>query len=151
MDKIVIKSESPFNRDSKMLMNELSYILETITGSSGRSSFDSNDVIVSRSLFVIARNDLDEAIGCGAYRPINNEIAEIKRMYTKIKSHGVGSKILSYLELNANKMGYKKLWLETRVVNVNTVKFYKKRGYNEIVNYGKYKGKKDSICFEKNL
>ena len=75
--------------------------------------------------------------------------AEIKRMYSKEK--GTGSKILSYLERQAQQMGYKMLRLETRIVNANAVSFYERNEYRKIPNYGKYAGRENSICFEKSL
>jgi ribosomal protein S18 acetylase RimI-like enzyme len=48
-------------------------------------------------------------------------------------------------------MGYSKLWLETRIINERAVEFYKKRGYHQISNYGKYVENEKAICFEKIL
>ncbi|MCR8843054.1 GNAT family N-acetyltransferase [Paenibacillus sp. SC116] len=79
-------------------MDLLSDTLQSITGDSGKNSFDLADVCVPRSIFVIARNQDGEPIGCGAIRPIDNNTAELKRMFAKLKSHGVGSAILNYLE-----------------------------------------------------
>ena len=46
----------PNSPDALILMNELSQELESITGSSGKNSFDQNDVCVPRALFVVAYN-----------------------------------------------------------------------------------------------
>ena len=148
---ITIKEEDPNTSDAFLLMAELSKTLEMITGDSGKSSFNINDVCIPRSLFVIARNDKGEAVGCGAIRPINENIAEVKRMYAKTKAKGIGSQILSYLEIHAQKFGYSALWLETRLVNQQAVSFYEKSGYHRISNYGKYVHRPESVCFEKFL
>ncbi|MCX7711172.1 MAG: GNAT family N-acetyltransferase [Clostridia bacterium] len=148
---ISIAEESPNTPDALSLLDELSEALACITGDSGRSSFNPDDVCVPRSLFVVARNQDGEAIGCGAIRPINGEIAEVKRMYAKIKSMGIGTEILSYLEAQAQKMGYSALWLETRLVNQNAVSFYETRGYRRIKNYGRYVDNPKAVCFEKRL
>lgn len=141
----------PNTQDAINLMEELSNSLKIITGDSGKNSFNSNDVIVPRSLFVVAYNEDGEAIGCGAIRPINEDIAEVKRMYAKTKASGVGSKILQHLENEAQKLGYSALWLETRLINKKAVSFYEKKGYHRISNYGKYVNRPEAICFEKNL
>lgn len=138
-------------QDAINLMEELSKSLEFITGDSGKNSFNSNDVSVPRSLFVIAYNEEGEAIGCGAIRPINEEVAEVKRMFAKTKAIGVGSEILKYLENGAKKLGYSALWLETRLINERAVAFYEKNGYHRISNYGKYVNKPEAVCFEKNI
>lgn len=146
----IIKTD-PWSKDAIMLMEELSKTLKKITGDSGENSFDLKDVCVPRSLFVVEYDHEEKAIGCGAFRPINEEVAEVKRMFSKEKSKGVGGKILSYLEKEAYNMGYSKLWLETRIINERAVEFYKKRGYHQISNYGKYVGNEKAICFEKIL
>lgn len=141
----------PNTQDAINLMEELSNSLEFITGDSGENSFNSNDVSVPRSLFVVAYNEDGEAIGCGAIRPINEAIAEVKRMFAKTKAIGVGSEIFQHLENEAQKLGYSALWLETRLINKKAVSFYEKRGYHRISNYGKYVNRPEAICFEKNI
>lgn len=37
------------------------------------------------------------AVGCGAFRELSDDTAEIKRMYARKKSSGVGGKILPIL------------------------------------------------------
>jgi N-acetylglutamate synthase-like GNAT family acetyltransferase len=95
------------------LLEGLSKLLESITGDSGKGSFNLSDVCVPRALFVIARNQNGEAVGCGAIRPIGENIAEVKRMYAKIRGMGIGTEILTYLEIQAQKLRYSALWLET--------------------------------------
>ena len=141
----------PNTQDAINLMEELSKSLEFITSDSGKNSFNSNDVCVPRSLFVIAYNENGEAIGCGAIRPINEYVAEVKRMFAKIKAIGVGSEILQHLENQAQKLGYSALWVETRLINKRAVSFYEKKGYHRISNYGKYVNKPEAVCFEKNI
>ena len=146
-----IIATDPNAPDALLLMDELSQSLESITGSTGRNSFDIKDVYVPRSLFVIAYDNDGEAIGCGAIRPINENIAEVKRMFAKTKAIGVGTAILHHLEIEAKKMGYSALWLETRLINKRAVSFYEKRGYYCINNYGKYVDKPEAVCFEKKI
>lgn len=141
----------PNASEATLLLNELSEELESITGNSGKSSFNENDVYVPRSLFVVAYSDNDEPIGCGAIRPISEDIAEVKRVFARVKGRNVGTEVLNYLETQAKKMGYSTLWLETRLINKRAVVFYENRGYHRIPNYGKYENRTEAICFEKNL
>jgi len=141
----------PNSQDASDLMEKLSKNLELITGDSGKNSFNPNDVCVPRSLFVVAYNEYGEAIGCGAIRPINQDVAEVKRMFAKTKAIGVGSEILHHLENQAQKLGYSAIWLETRLINKRAVSFYEKKGYHRISNYGKYVNKPEAVCFEKNI
>lgn len=151
MHHIIVQKEDPNTQDAKMLMNLLSDTLESITGDSGRNSFDVSDVCVPRSLFVIARNRDGNPIGCGAIRPIDLHTAELKRMYAKSKYIGVGTAILSYLEKQAQSLGYSAIWLETRFVNNEAVSFYEKKGYHRIAKYGKYIDREECVCLGKSL
>lgn len=148
---ITVKAEDPTTEAALSLMDELSDVLQSITGDSGRSSFDVMDVCVERSVFAIAKNGAGDPVGCGAIRPIDKETAEVKRMYAKSQASGVGSAVLAFLEEEALKLGYKALWLETRRCNERAVAFYEARGYRRMENYGKYAGRTNSVCFEKKL
>ncbi|MFT8312985.1 MAG: GNAT family N-acetyltransferase [Clostridium sp.] len=144
-----IVEKNPNTPEAQELMDELSEALEAITGDSGRNSFNTNDVCAPRAIFVIAYDEDGRAIGCGAIRPINDKIAEVKRIYAKTKGIGIGTKILYYLEKQARKLNYSTLWLETRLINQSAVAFYEKRGYHSIRNYGKYVNNPKAVCFEK--
>jgi GNAT superfamily N-acetyltransferase len=128
----------------------LSAALAAITGDSGRASFDPDDVRVPGALFVVARGASGPA-GCGAFRPLAHDIAEVKRMYARPGTHGVGRALLAHLEAQAATLGYRALWLETRAVNQRAVRFYTANGYAPIPNYGKYAGNPQAVCLAKQL
>jgi ribosomal protein S18 acetylase RimI-like enzyme len=148
---VTIRAEDPATPDAVGLTDELSTALAAITGDSGRSSFDPDDVRVPGSLFVVARDASGLAVGCGACRPLAADIAEVKRMYARPGNRGVGSAVLAHLEAQAVTMGYRALWLETRAVNHRAVRFYSAHGYTPIHNYGKYVGNPEAVCFAKQL
>lgn len=148
---IKMTEEDPGAPDAGILMDELSDTLQRITGRSGKSSFDPNDVRAPRSIFVIARDAAGKALGCGAFRPMDENTAEVKRMYARMSGKGTGGLILAYLEKRAKEYGYRSLKLETGLVNQQAVDFYEGRGYKRIPNYGKYVDYPDSVCFEKEL
>ena len=79
------------------------------------------------------------------------DLGEIKRMYAKPGTRGVGAALLAHLEREAQGFGYRELWLETRRVNLRAVGFYRAHGYIEIANYGRYVGRAEAICFGKRL
>ncbi|MBI3731640.1 MAG: GNAT family N-acetyltransferase [Burkholderiales bacterium] len=149
MHQFHIAAADPALPEAAVLLDELSARLADITGSSGRSSFDAEDVRVPGALFVLARNADGKAVGCGAFRPMCEGVAEVKRMYARVA--GVGLAVLEHLEDVAKEYGYHKLRLETRLVNQRAVAFYEKHGYCRIPNFGKYVGKAEAVCFEKQL
>jgi len=150
-EELTISEESLRTKDAKILLDELSETLKSITGSSGRSSFDPKDVEVSRGVFVVARNKAGEAVGCGGFRPVDENVAEVKRMYAKNTFQGIGTQVLSNLEKRAQELGYSAICLETRLVNKRAVLFYEKRGYQRTENYGKYVNNPEAVCFKKYL
>ncbi len=132
------------------LLDELSLDLARKTGRDGRASFAASDMDLPRSVFLVATED-GEAVGCGALRPINETTCEIKRMFTRRRSQGIGTAILKALEANAIAFGYGQAWLETGIENESAVQFYRRNDYKTRENFGKYKGRPECLCFEKIL
>ena len=132
------------------LMRELSGTLLQITGRTGESGFHAEDMDHPRAAFAVAYMD-ERPAGCGAIRELEGNTAELKRMYAREKSRGVGKHLLQFLEGEAARLGYKKIVLETGAVNEKAIRFYRSNGYSVCENFGKYFGRTDSICFEKTL
>ena len=151
---ITVERADPGCADALALIDALSNTLTALTGASGRASFDPADVRGARACFAIARGP-GGALGCGALRPLEAEgqgdVGEIKRMFARPGTAGVGSAVLRFLEAEAARLGYTTLRLETRLVNARAVAFYERRGYVRIANYGRYVGKPEAACFEKRL
>lgn len=148
---ITVEKSDPFSPDSCSLVEKLSAELAAITGDSGKSNFTIDSMDGDRSLWVLARNEKGDATGCGAIRPLTENIAELKRMFSDRSAPGVGKALLNFLETSAKNMGYTEIWLETRHVNHKAVNFYKNNGYVLIENYGPYIGRDEAVCFSKIL
>jgi|GEM_PF-105264 ribosomal protein S18 acetylase RimI-like enzyme len=149
--RITVKPEDPTTSDASTLINELSATLALITGDSGRASFDVADVQGPAACFAVARDRMGIAAGCGAFRPLPDGVAELKRMYARPGQVGVGGAILAFLEGQARKLGYRELWLETRIANTRAMRFYEKHGYRRREAFGKYVGNPEAVCYEKSL
>ena len=148
---IAVSAEDPAGADALALVAELSAALTAITGASGQASFDVSDVRGPRACFALARDVHGCALGCGALRPIDAGVAEIKRMFARPGTRGVGSALLRHLEAEASRRGYVALRLSTRRVNARAVAFYERHGWRRIPGYGRYAGSDVSVCFEKVL
>ncbi len=149
---IGVAAEDPSGADARELIEALSAALTAITGASGKASFDLADMRQARACFAVARDRDGQALGCGALRPLDAALAhvgEIKRMFARPGTRGVGSAVLDFLEREARRHGYTTLRLETRRVNERAVAFYERRGYRRIANYGRYVGNDAAVCFEK--
>jgi ribosomal protein S18 acetylase RimI-like enzyme len=148
---VAVAAEDPAGADASALVAELSAVLAAITGASGQASFDIDDVRGSRACFAIARDAHGRALGCGALRPLAGDVAEIKRMYARPGTRGVGAAVLRFLEQQAAHHGYAAVRLSTRLVNARAVAFYDRHGFRRIDGYGRYAGSAVSVCFEKAL
>jgi len=148
---ITVEKSDPHCADSCHLIEKLSAELASITGNSGKSNFSIDSMDQGRSLWAVARDSRGNATGCGAIRPLTENIAELKIMYSDRSSSGIGHAVLTFLETSAKSMGYKEIWLETRLVNHKAVNFYQKNGYVQIKNYGPYVGREEAVCFAKLL
>lgn len=147
---LTIEPAHPDMPDVTPLIDALSADLAARFGSDGRGGLAGWDAVADRSLFALARLD-GVAVGCGAVRPFDGEVAEIKRMYAVPGSAGVGAAVLSFLEEGARRLGYRRLVLETRWANDRAVSFYRRHGYRLVPNYGTYQGRAESACFGKIL
>lgn len=145
-----LASVDPDSLDARRLIAELDAALAAITGDSGASSFDPQDCRGPGAVFVIAYDVQGVAVGCGALRPLEGEVGEIKRMYARPGS-GAGAAVLAGLERHAAAHGYRRLSLSTRRLNVRAIDFYERHGYVEVPPYGRYVGRAVSICLGRRL
>lgn len=148
---ITIEPADPFAPESQRLIEQLSTELAAITGNNGKSHFSAEAIDAKRSIWVLAKDQQGRAVGCASLRPLSDDVAELKRMYSDRSVSDVGATLLDYLQEWAAKAGYKDIRLSTRVINTRAVLFYLKQGFQQIDNYGPYVGRSESICLSKTL
>lgn len=148
---ITVEKSDPLSSESHRLIEMLSAELAAITGDNGKTNFTVEAMNNDKALWVLAKNAHGDAIGCGAIRPLTQNIAELKRMFSDRSVPGVGRSLLTFLETSAKQMGYRELKLETRYINRRAISFYERNGYILIENYGPYVGREEAICFSKVL
>lgn len=132
------------------MLEELSAALVEITGDAGRANFDPDDVRGPRARFFLAYAG-SNPVGCGAYRPFDDQSAEVKRMFSREPGRGIGAALLDRIEADAKADGYRMLKLSTRLVNAGAIAFYERHGFIRIANFGPYRGRDRSVCYEKPL
>lgn len=81
--------------------------------------------------------------GCGAYKALNSELAEIKSMRTSAnyKNKGVASKLLNHIIEHATLAGYKIISLETGSMDyfIPAIRLYQKHGFEFCPPFSEYK------------
>ena len=150
---LVMESASASSPEALLLQDELSGVLEQLSGDSGRASFDV-DAPDKRAGFYLAKSGTGALLGCAALRPLgqpDGDTAELKRMYARPGHVGVGAALLLHAEADARRLGYRSVVLSTRVVNARAVAFYRKHGYVPVEPWGKYVGAARSVCLGKRL
>jgi putative acetyltransferase len=109
---------------------------------------------VDESFRVILAYDKNSPIGCGCFRPMNEDrTIEIKRMYVALthRNQGIGKTILYSLEHWAKEEGFMISKLETGINQPEAIAAYEKSGYTWIPNFPPYVEVKESICMMKVL
>lgn len=101
----------------------------------------------SKKMLIVVYEENESILGMGAL-----DKNEIRTMFTKITSQGkgIGSKILNYLESEAIKKGFDKVFLHSAL---NSVNFYKKKGYSYVRKLSEKKGGiiLENVLMEKKL
>jgi putative acetyltransferase len=114
--------------------------------------FDPELVSVPRSVFLVVRSE-GKAIGCGALVPMEEELAEIKRMFVVPgeRRHGIANKILNELERFAREFDYDAIRLETGVKQPESIALYGKDGFYRVPNFHPFEDDATAVCFEKRI
>jgi GNAT superfamily N-acetyltransferase len=153
-DSLVVKSVDPRSPEAALLIARLSAELARRYDytEDGSGNFRPEDVLVPRSIFVIGWL-AGRPVACGAIRPMEQAVGELKRMYVEpdVRGMGLSKQILRALEEAARDMGYTALRLETGIRQPEAIGLYQAAGYYSIERYGIYVHEEQSVCFEKKL
>jgi putative acetyltransferase len=138
------------NKDFEKLTNLFDEYLVDIDGDE-KDFFAQFNQIYIKNVVVCYENDI--AVGCGAFKEYEPNVAEIKRMFVKpeYRGKGIASTILYELEKWAKDEKYQKCILETSFKLVNAIELYKKFGFEITERYGQYANVESSICMKKNI
>jgi GNAT superfamily N-acetyltransferase len=99
--------------------------------------------------FLVLR-DGDTTVAGGGIRRFDDEIAEVKRMWTNpgYRRQGHAMTVLAELEALARDLGYRRVRLETGHAQPEALAMYRRLGFVEIGNYGHYES---AVGFERIL
>lgn len=139
------------NTDFRMLVTHLDADLKIRDGEEHAFYNQYNKIDAIKNVVVAYYNN--EAVGCGAVKPYNNDTMEVKRMYVFPQHRGkaIATAVLQELENWCREMGFTKCVLETGKKQPEAIQLYTKNNYKIIPNFGQYAGVENSVCFEKVL
>ncbi len=153
-ESFVIGTAETCSADAGALISQLSAELarryDHVDDGSGH--FRPEEVAGPRSAFLIGRLD-GRPVACGAVRPLEGDVGEVKRVYVEpqVRGRGYARRLLAALEEAARRNGYTALRLETGNRQPEAIRLYESAGYRRIEPFGIYVGSRRSVCFEKRL
>ena len=152
MALVEIRRESFDSPTAAQLLSELDADLAQRYGDGEHVLADAPEFEPPSGQFVVLYVD-GVALACGGYRRLDDETAELKRMYVRPagRRQGLARKVLAELEADAAKAGYRQMWLETGMPQFEAVRLYPSAGYRPIESFGQYSWAPDQRCYGKSL
>lgn len=153
MDNLIVSAESPHDKKCLDLLAQLrTELSEKYPDELRGTPLIPEGLVASGAAFLVARSN-GKPVGCGAIRPFEPGVAEIKRMFVvhEARGSGIGRALLQSLETFAKKFGYRSVRLETGLKQPEAINLYQSAGYHRAPCYGPYRKNPMSVCFEKEL
>ena len=140
------------SEQSQSLLAELWREIDELYGNETPSNSTLAGMDEERVAFVITRLN-HEPVGCGAIRPLDDNVAEVKRVFVRpdYRGRGIARAIMHELEQLARDRGFSEIWLETGLRQPAAVRLYESLGYTRIADFGDYKDDPLSVCYGKRL
>lgn len=153
MDSLRIVEVEATNKELQGLIAKLDtylyerYPSDEVFGLDLEAAAEDDDIV-----FVLAYAG-ENAVGCGAYRPIDAECVELKRFFVEPvnRGSGVAKAVFLYLENKARAEGFASMKLEAGEEQPEALRFYTKNGFARIDRFGPYVDSESSVCMEKSL
>ena len=148
---ITIKRTTSDNADFGNLVIQLDGYLKVLDGDDHAFYAQFNKTSLLKNAVICYENN--SAIGIGAYKEFEPNVAEINRMYTlpEHRGKGIAQAILTELETWAKEENYTTSILETGFLQLDAIGLYKKLGYEITENFGQYVGVANSVCMKKKI
>jgi putative acetyltransferase len=149
---ITIQPEDPAQPEIRALIDDLDALMISLYPAASNHLLDIEALRQPDIKFFVARYD-DVAVGCGAYRVLDDKNGEIKRMFVTPVARGMrlGARLLLHLETDAWVAGLRRLSLETGIHQPEAIGLYERAGYVPCPPFGDYKPDPLSLFMTKKI
>lgn len=117
-------------------MRDMGFEIDRAAPKSALAEFwaNANDYLPPNGCLVVARNEVDQIVGCGMMKRLDQETGELKRVFVTelARGTGTGRGLIKAREDAARQMGLKKLVADTLTPNVEMRSLYPKLGFVEV-------------------
>jgi len=152
---VTINAETPLQQDVREMIVELNDAMRPLTPPEFQFQMTAEQIAESATTLFVARNENDRAVAMGALKVHDDEMGEVKRMYTRdeVRGQGVGHQILQQVEALARSKKLKTLMLETGEAPAFEAawKIYERNGYTVCGAFLDYPDSGWSRFYEKNI
>lgn len=133
------------------LVRELDEEFVSRFGNSVLKYRDYNEALVYERVCLLIRGG--QAVACGGFCKLDEERAELKRIYVRpdCRRRGYAKELIEQLELQALFGGYFTMVLTTGQKMPEAQALYKKLGYRPCEAWGIFVGDRAMVCMEKTL
>ena len=147
---ITIKRTTSDDLDFQNLTRQFDEFLIDIDGEERDFFAQFNNIYIKN---VVVAYENEEAVGCGAFKEYEPNVAEIKRMFVNPnhRNKGIAKMILNELINWSQQENYTSAILETADKLKPAIKLYKSFGFEIIPKYGQYINSASSVCMKKIL
>lgn len=138
------------NISFRILEKELDNELHKIYGEMQNNYSTANTV---QNLETIIIYESKKPIACGCLKPLQNGLAEMKRVFVSAENRdsGIAKIVVKEIEKLAIESNIKALILQTGIKQKAAINLYTSMGYSIIENYGPYINDENSVCIKKIL
>ncbi|MBN9314326.1 MAG: GNAT family N-acetyltransferase [Devosia sp.] len=152
---VTIAIETPLQDDVRELVSELNVHLLPLSPLEFQFKMTVEQMAGADTTLFVARNEVGEAVGCGALKVISDQQGEVKRMYTRpsVRGQRVGSALLEAITELARQKGIGHLLLETGTGDgmAEAHRLYTRSGFNPRGPFLDYPDSEWSAFFEKHI
>ena len=151
---LMIREVDPQGEDAQFLLREAAVEARQLYSDlfQPEDQWPTNPPTPARGVYLIGYVG-SEPLACGALRPLDDEVVELRRMFVRqhARRRGFGRALLQASEAAAERFGYWFMRLETGNRQEAAMKLYASYGFVRIEPFGEYTDDPTSVCYEKHV